>query len=263
MKVVLLCGGQGTRLGEVTGGKIPKPLVDVNGKPIVWHIMRSFARQGHNDFVICAGHLGEQIKQFFFNYKMHNADLRVQTATGEIELLGETNEDWSVLVADTGAETQTAGRIARVAKYLDNEPFFLTYGDGLSDVDLADLLAFHKKHGKKATITGVIPPGRFGELNLDGDRVTELMEKPDQTDRYINGGFMILERSFLDQYCAVPGADEIMLERAPLEQAALDGELMMYRHDGFWQCMDTTRDWELLNRLAKEPHVPWQHLGKS
>lgn len=259
MKVVLLCGGQGTRIGEVTLGVLPKPLVPVAGRPIIWHIMNSYARQGFNDFIVCAGHLGDKLKEYFFNYRMHNGDIRVNTATGDFELLAGGREDWRVLVADTGAETMTAGRIARIAGYLDGaEPFFLTYGDGLSDVDLKSLLAFHRAHGKLATITGVAPPGRFGELHLEGDQITRLMEKPDQTDRYINGGFMVLERGFVDRYCAVPGADEIMLERAPLETAATDGELMMYRHEGFWQCMDTMRDWELLNRLAKQDDVPWE-----
>lgn len=260
MKAVILCGGQGSRIGEVTGGLIPKPLVSVNGRPILWHIMRSFARQGFNDFVLCTGHLGDKISEFFYNYRLHNGDLRVDTATGNIEWLGNDDaDDWSVVVADTGTGTMTAGRIARIAKYLDNDgPFFLTYGDGLSDVDLNALLAFHQAHGKLATITGVIPPGRFGELGLDGDQITQMMEKPDQTDRYINGGFMVLDRAFVDRYCTMEGADDIMLERAPLESAARDGELMMFRHDGFWQCMDTLRDWELLNRLAKKDDVPWE-----
>lgn len=258
MKVVLLCGGQGTRIGEVTQGVMPKPLVPIDGKPILWHIMKSFSRQGFSEFLICAGHLGDRIKEYFYNYKMHNRDILVRTATGDLELLGDGGEDWSVLVADTGAETQTAGRVARIAKYLDDEPFLLTYGDGLSDVDLAALLAFHRAHGKLATITGVIPPGRFGELRLEGDAIVEMQEKPHQSDRFINGGFMVLERAFVDRYCVGPDADATMLERAPFETAALDGELMMFRHEGFWQCMDTTRDWELLNRLAKQPEAPWK-----
>lgn len=257
MKVVLLCGGQGTRIGEVTQGVLPKPLVAINGRPILWHIMKSFSRQGSSEFVICAGFLGDRIKEFFYNYRMHNRDIRFKTATGDFELLGDGGEDWSVVVADTGVETQTAGRVARVAKYLGDEPFFLTYGDGLSSVDLSRLLEFHKSHGRLATITGVIPPGRFGELSLDGDVITELKEKPDQTDRYINGGFMVLERAFVDRYCVGPNADNTMLERQPLQRAAADGELMMYRHDGFWQCMDTMRDWELLDRLARESNAPW------
>jgi glucose-1-phosphate cytidylyltransferase len=258
LKVVLLCGGKGTRLGEITDGRLPKPMVAINGEPIVLHIMRSFARQGFKDFVICAGHLGFRIKEYFLNYRLHSADLRVNTGSGDFELLGGDGDDWNVVVADTGPETQTAGRIARVGKYLSKtEPFFLTYGDGLSDVDLQGLLAFHRAHGKKATLTGVVPPGRFGEMTLEGDVVRELKEKPDQTDRYINGGFMVLERAFLDEYCAVPDSDNIMLERSPLATAARDGQLAMYRHHGFWQCMDTARDWELLDRMAREETPPW------
>lgn len=259
VKVVLLCGGKGTRLGELTGRRLPKPLVEIDGRPILWHIMKSYARQGYTDFVLCAGHLSEMIKQYFLHSKLYGGDMRVNTRTGEVEFLGGGDEDWTVTIADTGPETQTAGRIARVARYLDPDgPFFLTYGDGLSDVDLAKLLAFHKDHGKLATITGVAPPGRFGELDLDGSRVAELKEKPEETDRYINGGFMVLDREFVRRYCEVPDADNIMLERAPLERAAVDGELMMFAHHGFWQCMDTARDWELLEKLAHSPKVPWQ-----
>jgi len=258
MKTILLCGGQGTRIGEVTQGQSPKALVSVGGRPIVWHIMNGYASQGFDDFIVCAGHLGDRIKEYFYHYRLHNADMRINTATGDVEWIGTSNEAWRVLVADTGAETMTAGRIARVAKYLgDEERCFLTYGDGVSNVDLAALLAFHRAHGRLATLTGVIPPGRFGEMHLKGDRIAQLMEKPDQTDRYINGGFMVLERGFIDRYCSGPDIDDVMLERAPLEQAALDGELMMYRHAGFWQCMDTMRDWEHLNRLAEQDDVPW------
>ena len=186
-------------------------------------------------------------------------DMRVNTRTGEVQFLGESENDWTVTIADTGTETQTAGRIARIARYLDPEgPFFLTYGDGLSNVDFARLLSFHRDHGRLATITGVAPPGRFGELDLDGARVATLMEKPETTDRYINGGFMVLDREFVRRYCEVPDADNIMLERAPLERAALDGELMMFQHSGFWQCMDTARDWELLEKLAGQAKAPWQ-----
>jgi glucose-1-phosphate cytidylyltransferase len=259
MKVVLLCGGKGSRLGEVTEGRIPKPMVAISGKPILWHIMQSYAKYGFNDFVLCAGHLSIQIKQYFLNSKIHDNDISVNTRIGEVKFIGEICHDWSVIISDTGEETQTAGRIARVAHYLDKDgPFFLTYGDGLSDININALLEFHLAHGKLATITGVAPPGRFGELELDGDRVAELTEKPDQIDRYINGGFMVLDRKFIDRYCIVPDCDNIMLERAPFEQAARDGELMMFRHSGFWQCMDTARDWELLDGLARLPKAPWE-----
>ena len=259
MKVVLLCGGKGTRLGEVTGGRLPKPLVEINGRPILWHIMSSYARQGHREFILCTGYKSEMIKQYFLHSRLNSGDVRIGMRSGTVEYLREEAEDWSVVIADTGLETQTAGRLSRVSDYLDAEgPFFLTYGDGLADVDLGALLAFHKSHGRMATITGVMPPGRFGELILQGDRVAELREKPEDTDRYINGGFMVLDRRFVEAYCDGADADRIMLERAPLERAALDGELMMYRHDGFWQCMDTARDWELLDALARQATPAWE-----
>jgi glucose-1-phosphate cytidylyltransferase len=259
VKTVLLCGGKGSRLGELTEGKIPKPLVEIAGRPILWHIMNSYAQQGFKNFVLCAGHLSEKIKSYFLHYRSNDCDIRVNTKVGTVEFLSDGRHDWSVLISDTGDETQTAGRIVRVSHYLDDQgPFFLTYGDGLSNIDLRTLLDFHNAHGRMATISGIVPPGRFGELSLDGDRVSELKEKPDDTDRYINGGFMVLDRRFVSAYCDVPDADNIMLERAPLEQAARDGELMMFRHDGFWQCMDTARDWELLDRLARQPKAPWE-----
>lgn len=258
MKTVLLCGGQGTRLGEVTQGLRPKPMVEVAGRPILWHIMHCYYRFGYKDFVICTGYMGTHIREYFRNYQIHNSDFRISTSSGEIELLGGSYEDWDVVAADTGAKTMTAGRLARVKKYLDDDsPFFLTYGDGVSNVDIKALLSFHKERGKLATITGVVPPGRFGELHIEGDMVTAMQEKPDHTDRYINGGFMILEPEFIDRYCASDDVDDIMLERAPMENAARDGELNIYRHDGFWQCMDTMRDWQYLNDLAKDGRAPW------
>lgn len=258
MKTVILCGGKGSRLGEVTEGLLPKPMVEIGGRPILWHLMAIYARAGHSDFIICAGHKSRAIKDYFMNYKFHNSDVRFCTGSGEVQFLSNVSEDWNVLVAETGEDTQTAGRLARVAKYIgDGEDFFLTYGDGLADVDLAALTEFHKAHGKMVTMSGVVPPGRFGEMSMVGDQVAEMREKPNQTDRYINGGFMVINRRFIDRYCG-GDADAVMLERAPLETAALDGELMLYRHHGFWQCMDTARDWSLLDGLAKQDDVPWQ-----
>lgn len=258
MKTLILCGGKGSRLGEVTEGLIPKPMVEIGGRPILWHIMAFYARAGHSDFIICAGHKSQHIKNYFMNYKFHNSDVRFRTGSGEVQYLSDVPEAWDVIVSETGEETQTAGRLARVAKYIEpDEDFFLTYGDGLSDVDLAALTAFHRSHGKLVTISGVVPPGRFGEMSMDGDQVLEIREKPVQTDRYINGGFMVINRRFIERYCG-GDADSVMLEHAPLETAALDGELMMYRHHGFWQCMDTARDWTLLDRVAKQDDVPWQ-----
>lgn len=258
MKTVLFCGGKGSRLGEITEGLIPKPMVEIGGRPILWHIMSYYARAGFTEFIVCAGHKSRFIKNYFRDYKLHNSDVLFHTGSGQIEPQPCELDDWKVLVAETGEETQTAGRLARVAQYIDaDENFFLTYGDGLSDIDLNALVDFHRAHGKLVTMSGVVPPGRFGEMTMDGDRVLEMKEKPDQADRYINGGFMVINRRFIDRYCD-GDADRVMLERAPLERAALDGELMLFRHHGFWQCMDTARDWELLDALAKQDVVPWQ-----
>ncbi len=257
MKVVILCGGKGTRLGEVTGNLIPKPMVEINGKPVIWHLMKSYADAGFDDFILCAGHRSFAIKQYFLDYQARNSDIQLNTSSGTTHYLEGDCENWNVTIADTGEETQTAGRLIRIAKYLDDDDFFLTYGDGLSDIDLIALKKFHADHGKEITLTGVVPPGRFGEMNLDGDQITELREKPFQTDRFINGGFMVMKRSFIENFC-VGDTDNIMLERAPLENAATAGQLMMFRHVGFWQCMDTMRDWELLDRLARQNPVPWK-----
>jgi len=256
VKVVILCGGKGTRLGEVTGNLIPKPMVEINGKPIIWHLMNCYAKAGFTDFVLCAGHRSFAIKQYFIDYQARNSDVRVDTSSGEMEYFGGGGKNWNVTIADTGEETQTAGRLVRVAKYLDDSDFFLTYGDGLSNIDLNALNTFHEGHGKQITLSGVVPPGRFGEMNLEGDKITELREKPYQTDRFINGGFMVIKRAFIENFC-IGDADNIMLERAPLENAAKAGELMMFRHEGFWQCMDTARDWELLDSLSRQKPVPW------
>jgi glucose-1-phosphate cytidylyltransferase len=257
MKTVILCGGKGSRLGEVTEGLIPKPMVEIGGRPILWHLMDYYARAGHAEFILCAGHKSTHIKNYFMNYRFHNADVRFCTGSGEVQFMSGVAEDWDVLVSETGEDTQTAGRLARVAKYIgEGEDFFLTYGDGLSDIDLAALIEFHRSHGRLVTMSGVVPPGRFGEMTMDGDRIAEMHEKPDQSDRYINGGFMVINRRFVDQYCK-GNADAVMLERAPLERAALDGELMLFRHLGFWQCMDTARDWSVLDTLAKQEEVPW------
>lgn len=259
MKVVLLCGGKGTRLGELTGGRLPKPLVAIGGRPIIWHIMDYYSRHGFSDFILCCGYMSGAFKKYFLELQLLERDIRVDVATGTVEFLSSGSISWTVTIVDTGLETQTAGRLARVSDYLEDEgPFFLTYGDGLSDVDLNALLAFHNSHEGLATITGVPPQGRFGELHLNGDEVVEMREKPHAIDRYINGGFMVLDREFVRKYCEVPDADVTMLERKPLESAAIDGQLMMYRHHGFWQCMDTARDWELLEQLASATEVPWQ-----
>lgn len=257
MKTLILCGGKGTRLGEVTGSKLPKPMVQIGERPILWHIMRQYAQAGMTDFVLCAGHMSWSIKDYFLNYHAQGSDVTIATAQGEVQFHdNNVLDDWRVTIAETGEDTMTAGRIKRVAKYIDTDDFMLTYGDGVSDVDIGALLAFHRAHGKMMTVTGVIPPGRFGEIVLDGDRVTDMQEKPQASDRYINGGFMVLKRAFIDRF--LEGAmDDVMLERQPMADAARAGEMMLYRHNGFWQCMDTLRDWQLLNEIWDGGHAPW------
>lgn len=234
-------------------------MVPIGDMPIVWHIMQHYAQYEHKRFVLCLGYLSWRIKEFFLNYQEMGVDLTVTMGRDQrIERHDESPEkDWVVTLAETGLETGTAGRISRIARYIDDDNFMLTYGDGVADVDIRALEQFHLSHGKLLTMTGVIPPGRFGELNLDGDRVTEMKEKPHASDRYINGGFLIMNRKFITRYLS-DADDSTMLEREPMEQAALDGELMMYRHADFWQCMDTFRDWKYLNDLWASGEAPWR-----
>jgi len=259
MKVVILCGGRGTRLGEITGSAIPKPMVKIGEEPMLWHIMDLYSRAAHHEFILCVGHLSWSIKEYFLNFRAQRSDLQISTGEPTIVrfLSVPPTSSWDVTIAETGADTMTAGRLRRVAKYLDDDNFMLTYGDGVSDVDLNGLLAFHQAHGKMITMTGVIPPARFGELAVVGEQVVEMSEKPQQTNRYINGGFMVVRRAFIDAFIATD-SDDIMLEREPFSAAAEAGEMMLYRHDGYWQCMDTMRDWELLNRLWKTGAAPWR-----
>lgn len=259
MQVVILCGGKGTRLGDVTGNLIPKPMATIGDKPILWHIMRHYAAAGHKEFILCAGHLSWAIKDYFLNFHARNADLTLQTGSPASLRYHDAAaiDDWRVTIAETGAETNTAGRVRRIARYLEGDTFMLTYGDGVADVDVVALIDFHKSHGRLATLTGVVPPGRFGELVLDGDRIVEMQEKPTVSDRYINAGFMVFDRGFIDRF--IPeDADEMMLEREPLARAAREGELALFRHPGFWQCMDTARDWSLLNELWEGDRAPWK-----
>lgn len=258
VQTVLLCGGKGTRLGEVTGSAVPKPMVQIGGRPILWHIMKQYAAAGFDRFVICAGHLSWSIKEYFLNYHAQQADVTISTsARSPVRFHGSQGvEDWEVTIAETGEETMTAGRVKRIADYIDGEDFLLTYGDGVADVDLRALVEFHKAHGRMLTMTGVIPPGRFGELVIAGDRISEMNEKPMASDRYINGGFMVLKKTFIDTFLA-GDVDGIMLEREPMREAAKAGEMMLFRHNGFWQCMDTLRDWEHLNGLWAGGEAPW------
>jgi glucose-1-phosphate cytidylyltransferase len=254
MKSVILAGGLGTRLREETEFR-PKPMVPIGGKPILWHIMKTFSHHGHQDFVVCTGYRGDYIRQYIHEFEAMNSDFTVKIGSKErIRTHGSLEESgWEVTVADTGAETMTGGRLKRLQKYLAGERFMLTYGDGLSNIDINSLIAFHESHGKMVTMTAVRPTARFGELELDGDKVESFIEKPQLHGGWINGGFFVIEPEFLD----LISDDSIMLEREPLELASTRGELMAYRHEGFWQCMDTKRDHDLLQSLLLNG-APWE-----
>lgn len=253
MKVVILCGGLGTRLSEETQVK-PKPMVEIGGRPILWHIMKIYERHGFNDFVLALGYKGEVIKDYFLNYHARLSDLTVHLQNGRIDYSNPTAEDWRVLLVDTGPKTMTGGRLLRLKPHLHTGgTFMLTYGDGVSDVNLTKLLAFHRAHGKLATVTAVRPPVRFGELSMEGDRVMHFQEKPQAGEGWINGGFFMFEPAVLDFIAD----DATMLERAPLEQLAQQGELMAFKHPGYWQCMDTLRDKTMLEELWAEDRAPW------
>ncbi|MBM3815230.1 MAG: glucose-1-phosphate cytidylyltransferase [Acidimicrobiia bacterium] len=251
MKVILLAGGFGTRLAEYTD-VIPKPMVPIGGRPMLWHIMQRYARFGHKDFYVALGYKAEVIKEYFLNYRALNADFTIDLASGSIRPHQTDSVDWRVTLVNTGDATMTGGRVKRMKPYIGNEPFLLTYGDGVADIDLDALLSFHRSHGKMITVSAVRPAARFGELELDGARVSSFKEKPQLHEGWINGGFFVIEPNFFD---LIEG-DGTLLEREPLEQAVKAGELMAYCHEGFWHCMDTKRDHELLESLWKKG-APW------
>ncbi|WP_290428452.1 glucose-1-phosphate cytidylyltransferase [Thermocoleostomius sinensis] len=253
MKVAILAGGLGSRLAEETELK-PKPMVEIEGRPILWHIMMHYAHYGFNDFAIALGYKGEVIKKYMVEYCSLNSNLTVQLRNGEVRTHDGYALDWIVDLIDTGANTNTGGRIKRLAPYIGNQTFMLTWGDGVSDVNLYDLLAFHRSHGKLATLTAVRPPARFGHLNLESDQIVEFSEKPQTREGWINGAFFVLEPEIFN-YIA---GDETQWEKEPLEQLAKDGQLMAYRHTSFWQCMDTLRDKRLLESLWQSGNAPWK-----
>ena len=253
MKVVILAGGLGTRLQEETVVK-PKPMIEIGGYPVLWHIMNIYAAQGFNEFVVALGYKAELIKDFFVNYRTNRHSITVQLKDGSIEIHEGQGEDWTIHLIDTGDKTQTGGRIKRLAPWLGNEQFMLTYGDGVGNIDLKKLLEFHQKHGKLATVTAVRPPARFGGLKFDGDRVVEFTEKPQAGEGWINGGFFVLEPQVLDMI----DGDDTLWEHEPLENLAGEGQLMAYRHGDFWQCMDTLRDVQLLEKLWAGGEAPWK-----
>lgn len=254
MKAVILAGGLGTRISEESHLR-PKPMIEIGGRPILWHIMKLFSHYGFNDFVVCLGYRGYMVKEYFANYVLHNADLTVDLAKGDVEYHATKSEPWRVTLVDTGLESMTGGRLKRVASYLDpNEPFFLTYGDGVADVDLRALVEFHKAHGREATVTAVAPPGRFGALDIVEGRVERFIEKPPGDQGLINGGFFVLDPKVLSR---IEG-DATTFELEPLIGLARDGQLMARRHDGFWAAMDTLRDKNTLETLWASGEAPWR-----
>jgi glucose-1-phosphate cytidylyltransferase len=253
MKAVILAGGMGTRIAEESDHK-PKPMVTVGGRPLLWHIMKTYSHYGVRDFVICLGYKGYVIKEFFFNYYRHTADMEIRLSTGDHRVLNSQAEDWTVTLVDTGADTMTGGRLKRVARYLGDETFCLTYGDGLSDIDIPAEITFHREHGKLATVAAVQPPGRFGVLSVAaGSHVTSFEEKPGDEIGWINGGFFVLEPEVIDYI----DNDATSWEQSPLKRLARDRQLAAFHHRGFWQPCDTLRDKRQLESLWESGRAPW------
>lgn len=254
MKAVILAGGYGTRISEESVSK-PKPMVEIGGRPILWHIMKYYSEYGINDFIICCGYKSEILKEFFLNYSSHISDFTINLGTGGVEYHVRRGEPWKITLADTGLATMTGGRIKRIKRYLENEDTFcLTYGDGLSDVDIRKSIDFHLAHGRKATVTAVAPPGRFGALNLEGDKIKSFLEKPTGDGGQINGGFFVLNTDVFEYI----DDDLTVWEKEPLQKLAEDKELMAFKHDGFWQPMDTLRDKNYLSSLWDKGEAPWK-----
>lgn len=255
MKVVILAGGYGTRISEESMTR-PKPMIEINGDPILWHIMKEYSHYGFHEFIICAGYKQHIIKEFFANYYLHHSDITFDfSAENSMTVHNNVVEPWKVTIVDTGLNTLTGGRIKRVGKYIGDEPFLLTYGDGVCDVNIADVVAFHKKHGKLATMTAVQPGGRFGTLEIDGNGVIEqFAEKRKEDGGWINGGYMVLEPQVLDY---IEG-DATTFEREPLEKLSEEGQLIAYKYNGFWQCMDTMKDKMYLEELLEKNKAPWK-----
>ena len=252
MKVIILAGGFGTRLSENTES-LPKPMVSIGGKPILWHIMKSYAHFGHNDFYVALGYKAEMVKDYFLHYRTLNADFTVDLGSGNVTSHQLNEVDWKVTLVDTGLHSLTGGRVKRMKPYIGKETCLLTYGDGLSDVNIEELLNFHNNHGKMVTVTAVHPGARFGELEMKGERVVSFQEKPQTVQGWINGGYFVIEPEFFD----LIKEDQTILEREPLERVAEMGELMSYQHKGFWQCMDTKRDRDSLEGFWSSGKAPW------
>ncbi len=254
MKVVILAGGYGTRISEESDIK-PKPMIEIGGKPILWHIMKHYSSYGFNEFVILLGYKSYVIKEYFANYYLHNSDVTIDTAKQSLEIHDNYSEDWKITLLETGMDTMTGGRVKRAQKYIGNSPFLLTYGDGVSDVNINELLKFHKNHGKKMTMTAIQPEGRFGALDTQNNgQVSKFLEKPKGDGSWINGGFFVCEPTVLNYITN----DSTILERDPLEKLAEEGELYSYRHEGFWKCMDTLRDKNQLNEMWNANQAKWK-----
>jgi glucose-1-phosphate cytidylyltransferase len=252
MKVIILAGGFGTRLSEYTES-IPKPMVTVGGRPILWHVMRRYAKYGFTNFYLALGYKAEVIKEYFLHYRSLNSDFTVDLGTGAVQSHQTDAVNWNVTLVHTGEDSMTGGRVKRLQSFVGNEPFLLTYGDGVADINIEELVKFHKSHGKMVTVSAVHPGARFGELGIDEGKVFSFKEKPQMSEGWINGGFFVIEPEFFD---FIDG-DNTILEREPLEKVAAIGELMAYRHDGFWQCMDTKRDRDNLEELWLSGNTPW------
>ena len=254
MKAVILAGGLGTRLSEETVSK-PKPMVEIGGKPILWHIMKTYSHYGINDFIICCGYKGYVIKEYFANYFLHQSDVTFNMKNNKMTVHEDRAEPWTVTLVDTGDNSMTGGRLKRVLPYIkDEEAFCFTYGDGVADINITDLINFHKSHGKQATLTATFPPGRFGALNIEDNQVKKFEEKPKGDGALVNGGFFVLSPKVIERITG----DETTWEQEPLKGLAADGELMSFKHDGFWQPMDTLRDKMKLNELLDQNKAPWK-----
>lgn len=255
MKIVILCGGLGTRLREETEYK-PKPMVEIGDRPILWHIMKIYSAYGFNEFVLCLGYKGEMIKDYFYHYKIRNNDFSINLRSGDIAIHDSREEnDWNLILANTGPNSMTGARIKRIEKYIQDDVFMVTYGDGVTDMNISNLLKYHQKHGKIGTVTGVYPPSRYGELRIEGDRVVSFDEKPDTGVAPISGGYFVFNREFFDY---LKSDESCVLEKQPLANLAHDGQLKVYNHRGFWQCMDTYRDYMFLNDLWKSDRAKWK-----
>ena len=253
MKAIILAGGLGTRISEESHLR-PKPMIEIGGKPILWHIMKMYSHYGINDFIICLGYKGYIIKEYFSNYFLHMSDVTFCMRENRMEIHQKFVEPWKITLVDTGESTMTGGRLKRVAPYIENETFCLTYGDGVSDIDISELIAHHRKSGRKATITAIQPPGRYGALHIEDDAVHQFQEKPAGDGAWINGGFFVLEPGVLDYI----DNDETVWEKQPLQRLAADKELSAYRHGGFWQAMDTLREKNFLEELWLSGNAPWK-----